>query len=203
MPITAVAGVLWFKYGVRVRKIVIVVALESEFSIRSKLSHKVTYTGVGKVNAARVVTQLILSDKPDLILNLGTAGTLNPRHLGMALGVREVIERDMNAEPLAPRGEVPLSSEPSSFYSDFGEVKCATGDSFVSSHDQWLIDKKVDLVDMELFAIAKVADFFGVKWRAIKFASDLANNDAAFDWKDSIKKANQEILQKIDIAIAE
>lgn len=183
--------------------IFIVVALEAEFFIRSSSIPKVTYTGVGKVNAARSVTQLIINEKPDLILNVGTAGTLKPQYIGKALGVSEVIERDMDAAPLAPRGQVPFSSEPSSFYSDFGEVKCGTGDSFVNSHDQWLIDRKVDLVDMELFAIAKVANFFGVKWRAIKFASDLANDNAAIDWENSIEIANEEILKKIEIAIAE
>lgn len=184
------------------KNIVVVAALESEyFSIQGPIE-KIYYTGIGKINSARLTTELILATKPDLILNVGTAGCLSKNLLGEVFGIKEVIERDMVAEPLAPRGTVPLSDQLPVLKSNFGNARCATGDSFVTSKDQWLLDKHVDLVDMELFAIAKVAAHYDVEWKSIKFASDLADENAAEHWKESLKIANQNISEMIELAFS-
>jgi adenosylhomocysteine nucleosidase len=183
------------------QKVIVIAAIEAEFSFSRKLFQKVFYTGIGKINAGRATTELILAEKPDLILNVGTAGTLKREMFGQVFGIREVIERDMMAEPLAPRGTVPLSTQKSLLKSDFGTARCATGDSFVRTKDPWLIENSVDLVDMELFAIAKVAAHYGVKWRAIKFASDLADGNATEQWNDSLEVANQKINEVLDGAL--
>jgi adenosylhomocysteine nucleosidase len=184
------------------KNIVVVAALESEyFSIQGPIE-KIYYTGIGKINSARLTTELILTTKPDLILNVGTAGCLSKNLLGEVFGIKEVIERDMVAEPLAPRGTVPLSDQPPLLKSNFGTTRCATGDSFVTSKDQWLLDNHVDLVDMELFAIAKVAAHYDVEWKSIKFASDLADENAAEHWNDSLEKANEKISEMIELAFS-
>ena len=184
------------------KRIVVVAALESEyFSIQGPIK-KIYYTGIGKINSARVTTELILEVKPDLILNVGTAGCLRRDLLGQVFGINEVIERDMIAEPLAPRGTVPLSDQLPVLKSNFGTARCATGDSFVTSRDQWLLDNEVDLVDMELFAIAKIAAHYGVEWKSIKFASDLADENAAEHWSDSLEKANLKISEIIESALS-
>lgn len=181
--------------------IVILAALETEFFTTRKLKQKIYYTGIGKINSSRVTTQLILTEQPDLIINVGTAGTLNREMFGQVFGIHEVIERDMMAEPLAPRGTVPLSTQEAILRSDFGTARCATGDSFVTAKDPWLIENFVDLVDMELFAIAKVAEHYGVKWRAVKFASDLADGNAAEQWNDSLEVSNQKLADILDAAL--
>ena len=111
------------------RKIVVIAALESEYFDAKGPVEKIYYSGIGKINSARVTTELILEVKPDLIVNVGTAGCLSEEILGRVLGVSEVIERDMMAEPLAPRGTVPLSNQQSIYKSSFGSARCATGDS--------------------------------------------------------------------------
>jgi len=184
------------------RKIIVIAALESEYFNAKGPVEKIYYSGIGKINSARVTTELILEVKPDLIVNVGTAGCLNEEMLGCVLGVNEVLERDMMAEPLAPRGTVPLSNQQSIHKSSFGSARCATGDSFVTSRDQWLLDNQVDLVDMELFAIAKVAAHYDVEWKSIKFASDLADENAAEHWNYSLEKANQKISEMIELAFA-
>jgi adenosylhomocysteine nucleosidase len=186
-----------------VKKVVFIAALESEFFTIHSPIRKIHYTGVGKINASRVTTQIILEEKPDLILNIGTAGCLRKELLGKAFGVNRVIERDMNAEPLAPRGVVPLDTQSSFYESTFGSTCCATGDSFVTSKDPWLNEKHVDLVDMELFAIAKIATHFGVEWKSIKFASDFADENAANDWKDSLEISNNKIRELLEQALSE
>ena len=185
------------------KKIAFIAALESEFFTIDGPIRKIHYTGMGKINASRATTQIILEDKPDLILNIGTAGCLRKELLGKAFGINRVIERDMNTEPLAPRGVVPLDTQPSVYESNFGSTCCATGDSFVTTRDYWLDEKQVDLVDMELFAIAKVATHFGVEWKSIKYASDLADENAANDWEAALEISNHRINELLERAIAE
>ena len=60
------------------------------------------YTGVGKVNAASVATGAILAERPSLIVNYGTAGSVDRDVHGLR-EVARVIQRDMIAEPIAPR----------------------------------------------------------------------------------------------------
>ena len=182
-------------------RIVILAALESEFYSELESYGPVFYTGIGKINAARLTTELILDKRPEYILNVGTAGCLREELFGKVIGVNEVIERDMLAEPLAPRGSVPLSNQNSNFFSEYGTVKCGTGDSFVSTKDNWLIENGIDLVDMELFAIAKVSSHYSIPWRSIKFASDMANGNSALQWRDSLKESNFRISQAIEEAI--
>ena len=83
-------------------------------------------------------------------------------------------------------------------------LKVATGDSFVTENDSWLNQQNVDLVDMELFAIAKVSNKLGVQCMAIKYGSDLANSNASMDWKKSLDRAkfllNEKIRDSLNLA---
>lgn len=149
---------------------------------------EVVYCGVGKVNAALVATQAILERRPQLVINFGTTGKVDPGHDGL-LEIAAVIQRDMLAMPLAPRGVTPLmpaDEQPPRLESGYPGVVCGTGDSFVTASDAWLLEQKVDLVDMELFAIARVCRHFGVPWRAFKFITDGADDDAAGDWESKV-----------------
>ena len=157
----------------------------------------IIYTGVGKINAAYWTTKVILEQKPRLILNVGTAGVLTVENLGKACEVRSVIERDFLAMPLSERGTVPFDDSKNEFILSHQGLKVATGDSFVSENDPWLNQQKIDLVDMELFAIAKVSNKLGVSCKAIKYGSDLANSDASLDWKKSLAEAKFSLSRKI------
>lgn len=75
------------------KKIAIIAALESEFFTPKGKIEKIYYTGIGKINSARATTQLILEEKPDLILNVGTAGCIHREFLGKVFGIHEVIDK--------------------------------------------------------------------------------------------------------------
>ena len=137
--------------------ILLLVALKNELeAISIPKSIPVAYTGIGKINAATVTQSAIAHYRPKLIVNFGTVGKINPA-LSELITIGKVIQRDMIAEPLAPRGVTPFCSKPAEYYSEHGQYTCGTGDSFVTSADPWLIRQSVDVVDMELFAIAAVA----------------------------------------------
>ncbi|MBG7620924.1 5'-methylthioadenosine nucleosidase [Herbaspirillum sp. AP02] len=168
------------------RPILILTALESELQAAdAPAGVELLYCGVGKVNAALHATRAILERQPRLVINFGTAGKIDPLHDGL-LEVAAVIQRDMAAMPLAPRGVTPLMNQeqqPPRLESGHPGVLCGTGDSFVTAADDWLVAQGVDLVDMELFAIARVCHHFGLPWRAFKFVTDGADDDAADDWQ--------------------
>jgi adenosylhomocysteine nucleosidase len=92
----------------------------------------------------------------------------------------------MMAEPLAPRGRTPYSSDHDRLASGQEGVICGTGDSFVTTTDPWLVENNVDIVDMELFAIACVCQRHSIPWRAFKFITDDANDFAAEHWTANV-----------------
>lgn len=177
--------------------IVILAAIPDELIPESINGINIIYTGVGKINAAYCTTKLILEQKPRLVINVGTAGVLSMENLGKVHVVRSVIERDFLAMPLAARGSVPFDHSKNEFILNDKGLKVATGDSFVTESDSWLNQQKVDLVDMELFAIAKVSNKLGVPCMAIKYGSDLANSEASIDWEKSLDIARSLLSEKI------
>ncbi len=143
-------------------------------------------------------TKVIIEHKPTMILNIGTAGSLKPELIGGTHIVGGVIERDMLAMPLAPRGTVPFRADPVSYFSDCGEILCATGDSFVTEDNPRMAQMSIDLVDMELFAIAKICSKLGVPWRSLKYVSDSANKKAAENWMESLKVSTSQIQLRLN-----
>ena len=102
---------------------------------------------------ASAATLSLLILRPSLVINYGTAGKINEELRGL-VEVADVIQRDMMAMPLSPRGRTPFSPALDKLSSGHGNVICGTGDSFVTAADPWLNENGVDIVDMELFAIA-------------------------------------------------
>jgi adenosylhomocysteine nucleosidase len=166
--------------------ILVLTALDSELDVaRAPAGFRVVFTGVGKINTAIAALQAIAAERPKLVVNYGTAGKLNTALNGL-IEVSDVIQRDMNAEPLAPRGTTPYSPELDRLSSGRPGVICGTGDSFVTATDPWLVENKVDVVDMELFAIAQVCLRHAVPWRAFKFITDDANDFAHEHWTANV-----------------
>ncbi|EJL83476.1 nucleoside phosphorylase [Herbaspirillum sp. CF444] len=185
------------------QKILILTALASELNAADAPDGvEVIYTGVGKINAAATATAAILQRQPQLIVNFGTAGKINPAVDGL-LDIASVIQRDMLAIPLAARGVTPLSDEPNSYASGHGNAICGTGDSFVTASDPWLVEQGVDVVDMELFAIAHTCHRYGVPWRAFKFITDSADEDAADHWNDNVHRGAELFWRTLDRILAD
>ena len=172
--------------------VVVLTALQSELNAaRAPAGVTVIYTGVGKVNTAIATTQALQGRAPSLVVNYGTAGKIDGDLRGL-VEISKVIQRDMMAMPLAPRGVTPLSDDHTHLASGFDGVVCGTGDSFVTTSDPWLAENQVGVVDMELFAIARACQHFCTPWRAFKFITDDANDFAADHWTANV--ANGEDL---------
>jgi adenosylhomocysteine nucleosidase len=179
--------------------LVVIVALEDEFDSSLLSSHiPVIYSGIGKVNASIATFKAILEYQPSLIINYGTVGKITSTLSGL-IPIGTVVQRDMVAEPLAPRGSVPFSRKPNQHQSLLEGHVCGTGDSFVTQRDDWLIQNGVDVVDMELFAIAAVAHEHQINWLSYKFISDEANESSGQDWSKKVSQGQQLFLEKLDL----
>jgi adenosylhomocysteine nucleosidase len=177
--------------------IVVIVALEDELHRKNVSSHiPIVYSGIGKVNASIATFKAIKEYNPHLIINYGTVGKITP-HLSGLIQIGAVVQRDMLAEPLAPRGSVPFSNKPNRHVSIVSGHTCGTGDSFVTQEDQWLIESGIDVVDMELFAIASVAHEHHIDWISYKFISDDANESSGQEWSKQVHQGQKRFIEKL------
>ncbi|HEY0219441.1 MAG TPA: 5'-methylthioadenosine nucleosidase [Afipia sp.] len=186
-------------------KILVLTAIDDELDkARAPEGVEVIYTGVGKINTASATMLAILALRPQLVINYGTAGNIAKIHRGL-VEVAHVVQRDMMAMPLAPRGRTPFSPELDQLSSGHGSVICGTGDSFVTAPDPWLTENNIDVVDMELFALAHVCVRHSLPWRAFKFITDDADEFAADHWQQNMADGEElfwdvlkTLMQKID-----
>jgi adenosylhomocysteine nucleosidase len=106
----------------------------------------------------------------------------------------------MDAEPLAPRGTTPFCNRPQEYLST-GQFLCGSGDSFVTAHDPWLSSQGVDVVDMELFAIAAIAHEHHIPWQSFKYVTDDANETSGADWSERVDNGQELFLAKLCLLI--
>ena len=177
-------------------ELLIITALESELKRASLPSGvEIVYSGIGKINATMTSIKAIHQYSPKRILNFGTAGKIKPELHGL-LEIGKVIQRDMDAEPLAPRGSTPFCPRPQEYLST-GSYLCGSGDSFVTTPDPWLHSQGVDVVDMELFAIAAIAHEHQIPWQSFKYITDDANENSGEDWQSKVHHGEELFLDRI------
>ena len=177
-------------------ELLIITALETELKRESLPSSvEIVYCGIGKITAALTSIKAIHQYSPKRILNFGTAGKIKTELHGL-LEIGKVIQRDMDAEPLAPRGSTPFCNRPQEYVST-GQFICGSGDSFVTTYDPWLHSQGVDVVDMELFAIAAIAHDHQIPWQSFKYITDEANEDSGSDWQSKVHHGQGLFLDKL------
>ena len=139
-------------------------------------------SGCGKVNAT-IATMEAIDAGAKKIINYGTAGAV-----GDISGLVEVtgyVDRDMDVRPLGFRlGQTPFEEG----------IRIGRKGLVVGSGDSFAVGKpeiECDIVDMEAYAIARVCKKYDVEFRCFKYISDKADENAASDWNENIRKGNQ------------
>jgi len=142
------------------------------------------HVGVGKINATYNLIKLIHKYKPSEVINYGTAGAVR-KNLSGIVECTKFYQRDMDVRSLLDLklGETPFDNIKEIINSNEG-YSCGSGDSFVTSK----IEMKIDLVDMEAYALAKVCKLEGINFKCYKFISDTADSNASSDWIENCKK---------------
>ena len=130
-------------------------------------------TGVGKVKSAYYVSEVLNQAKPDLVINVGTAGSIDCQVADMGLEY----EIDSSA----------LLAEKGYCMHWAGEGICNTGDTFLTE----LSDVKGDVVDMEAFAQAFVCRAKNVPFIAVKYVTDIIGQNSVKHWEDKLADARK------------
>jgi adenosylhomocysteine nucleosidase len=139
-------------------------------------------TGVGKTAAAVATTRAVLEERPDLVVNIGSAGALRDGLTGL-YEVGTVVNHDMNGDAVRALGLDPHD------VLDLGpaETVLASGDLFVTDPAvRFRLAARAHLVDMEGYAVAYAARQLGVPVRLVKHVSDNAD-ETALDWVDAVE----------------
>lgn len=167
-------------------------------------------SGIGKVNAAITATLLINEFKPDLIINTGSAGSVDSElNIGDIIISNKVYYHDVNAMAFGYKlGQVPSMPE---FYETDKELidlakssieqldlngiagEVATGDSFIGSIDQRKVIKSnfptASVVEMEAGAIAQTCYQYNVPIIVTRAVSDLADKESDVTFEEFLKVA--------------
>lgn len=172
-----------------IKNILFVFALEMEagevFNNQNTL-----FTGIGKVNASYELTKAIYQKRPDLIVNLGTAGS-SQFSKGDVICCTQFVQRDMDVRGLGfelyktPFSNIPLVLDYGLPMVDFPVGTCGTGDNFEMEHNT----TQYNVVDMEAYALATVAQKENIPFLCLKYISDGADDSAAEDWTVLVHKA--------------
>jgi adenosylhomocysteine nucleosidase len=167
-----------------------VFALESEAGTVFEGVNKVI-TGIGKVNAAIALSKAIADHKPKLIVNLGSAGS-NFFNKGEVVSCRKFIQRDMDVRGLGflryetPLSGIPVVLEQGLIMNGLKEGICGTGDSFEMNH----LEDIYNVVDMEAYPLALIAQQENIPFLCLKYISDDAGDNAADDWTVQVHLAS-------------
>ena len=176
-------------------KIVVTYALPSEeVEISWPEAELVTvFTDVGKVKAAIAVTHALRTEKPDLVLNVGTAGTIN-HSVGDIIAGSTYIDRDY--APLGLPGiEWQFASEGGSLglpsvidgREQTGSFAISTGDNFVTRDTHF----GADAIDMEAVAELQACQAAGIPFVAVKYIADIVGSNSVEVWQSRLAAARK------------
>jgi adenosylhomocysteine nucleosidase len=168
-------------------------------------------TGLGKVNAASLMTRLLPQSERFLVI--GTAGSTQTDAIGTLYLIHEFVEHDMDVTGLGFKaGVTPFDTHHDFIYANasaefidtlkaaFEKTKLPYQTGRIMSGDQFINSAEVSqhkynlfaaqLVDMESAAIAKVGFKHHKEVLAVRMVSDNANHEAHVDWSESVKNSS-------------
>lgn len=151
------------------------------------------YTGVGKANSAFRLTEAVCRIQPDLVLNVGTAGTLKGK-VGDIVLCSRFVDRDLfSLGELGVEIRQDVSDRVDAFPWEWGlsiDGVCNTGDSFVTEPSEL----EGDVIDMEAYAQALVCKKMNIPFLAIKYVTDVIGHNSVKHWEEKLANARLDLL---------
>ena len=142
--------------------------------------------GIGKTNAASMMTEILWNEEPDMVINFGSCGNLKKHKVGEIIEVGEVYN-NIDVRPFAEYGCTPENNICEIKLSDSG-IRCFSTDQI---YDNTRIDyaqkylemiEFCDIVDMECYSLAYVCKQRDIPFYSYKWVSDDGNVDT---WEDN------------------
>lgn len=183
-------------------RLLVVMALAAESAgVFEDARTPLLYCGVGKVNAAIVLTRELrryahASQPTPLVLNFGSVGS-RVHDTGALVACHEFVQRDMDVTGLGfALGVTPYDDTPARLcfeplFKHLPPALCGSGDSFAMN----ACAVECDVVDMEAYALAKVCRLEGAPFACAKYVTDGADHAAADHWRDNVHKAAEAFLE--------
>jgi adenosylhomocysteine nucleosidase len=145
-------------------------------------------TGIGKVNAVLAVVDALENFEPHLILNIGTAGSVD-RDVDSIVICSIFVDRDMKkCKDFGVTYHLDFKEELKDISLlekwDTGNI-CNTGDSFVTH----IIDE-ADAFDMENFAVASLCKRRSIPFISVKYITDKIGENSVKHWEDKLEDAH-------------
>lgn len=173
------------------------------FALESEATHefsdvKPLFVGIGKLNAMYNLMKRIHTNKPSVIINLGSAGSTYHKR-GEVVCCTHFVQRDMDVTALGfEKYQTPFSvHQPVLEYGikieGLPHGICGTGDSFVMNHNT----EDYNVIDMEAYSIALIAKQEEIPFLCLKYISDGADGTAATDWQEMVKMAGTALKKAI------
>ena len=144
--------------------------------------------GIGKINAASNLTEILWNEEPDVVINFGSCGNLKNHKIGEVLEVGKVYN-NIDCEPFAPYGCTPYTDICDIRLSN-SQIQCFTTDQFYDNHRTDYSEKylkrisECDIVDMECYALAYVCKQRDIPFKSYKWVSDDGESDK---WEENAK----------------
>jgi len=149
---------------------------------------KYVRTGIGKVKAAIRLMDALTQYDPDIVINIGTAGSVD-HNVGGIFVCRHFIDRDLQKV-----GCLDLEHEidSSALLENKGYCVnweyngiCNTGDSFLTE----TADSHGDVFDMEAYAQAQVCQIKSIPFISVKYITDRIGENSIKHWEDKLADA--------------
>lgn len=168
-------------------KIILVSATPLEHGgVRELFGFPIFQVGIGKINAASNLTEILWNEEPDIVVNFGSCGNLKNHKVGEVLEVGSVYN-NIDARPFAEYGCTPETNFCEIKLSN-NNIKCFSTDQFYDSHRTDYSEKyleminKCDIVDMECYALAQVCKQREIPFLSFKWVSDDGDSSK---WKEN------------------
>jgi|TARA_Y100000022_G_scaffold167945_1_gene152927 adenosylhomocysteine nucleosidase len=159
--------------------------------------------GIGKINSAMNMVDLIHRHQPEVVINFGSCGNLQNHKVGEVMEVGTVYN-NVDARPFAEYGCTPESPYCEIKLSDSG-IECFTTDQIYDNTRTDYAKKyleminKCDIVDMECYSLAYVCKIFNIEFKSFKWVSDDGNVDT---WEENAAigfENFKKVLDNLDI----
>ena len=182
--------------------LIVIACKEESEGLFEKLVPNIIFTGVGKVNATYNLTKKLYEMKangnlPKYVINFGSCGSKKFKK-GSLVYCNKFIQRDMDATAFGyKKGETPsdifpLVLEHKNLIDDLPNGVCGSGDSFITTEE---VDKTIDLVEMEAYALARVCKIENIDFIAIKYITDGLDENGDDDWNKEVKNSSEVMFE--------
>jgi adenosylhomocysteine nucleosidase len=193
------------------KKLLFVMAAQSEYGPHLRARFSPLMTGVGPVEAAVHLAAFlgerkVGNDLPDMIVSLGSAGSQRLEQTEV-YQASSVSYRDMDASAFGfEKGRVPFSDLPVDLSLDplipgLKTARLSTGANIVSGSAYDAID--AEMVDMETYALKRVAMHFSIPLIGLRGISDgRAELRHVDDWTEYLHVIDEKLAAAVDLVLA-